>query len=307
MKIKLIAVFYLLISAYSVAQIKIGSAISSDSIMVGDQFLYKIGVSGPGSDLIKWPKIKEKIGDFEIIEELGYDTVSHDPLTIDLGFVLTHFDTGVVEIPSQLLTLNEDSIHTKLLHVTVLPVHIDSNNAQLFGYVPPIEIPYEVGEFRNLIIGGIIGLILIIGLIVLMKFLAKRKGEKPVVKETIPAHILALGELGDLESLELLKEDRVKDYYSNLSDILRRYLENRYDFLALESTTDEILKEVKSVIYKSEHHKDIQTFLTDADLVKFAKAHPEEYQHEQYFKFVKAFVLDTKVVVEKEIKEDGDE
>lgn len=304
MKVKLLAVFSLLISVISLAQINISSGASTDSLMVGDQFLFKIGVSGEGAELIKWPTIKDKIGEFEIIEELGYDTTSTNPLSLDLGFILTYFDTGYIELPSQLLTLNNDSIFTKKMFVSVLPVHIDSNNAQLFGYVPPIEVPMEWGEYKNMVIGAIIGLILAVLIVFLVRYLRGKTENKPVVIEKTPAHILALGELGELESLGLLKEHKIKEYYSNLSDILRRYLENRYEFLALESTTDEILKEVKAVIYKTEHFKDIKEFLTDADLVKFAKASPEEYQHEQYFKFVKAFVLDTKLIEEIENEEE---
>lgn len=307
MKIKLAWLFGLLISTLSIAQIQIGSGVSADSLMVGDQFMYKIGAKGNHLDQLRWPTFKKTIGEFEIIEELGFDTVSKEPLALELSFILTHFDTGYVEIPSQLLTINGDSIETQKHFVQVLPVYIDSTNAQLYGLVPPIEVPYKLGEFKHLILWSLlVAFILILIALAIIYFNAKQR-EQRIEEVKIPAHILALGELGDLESLKLIEAERVKDFYSSLSDILRRYLENRYHFLALESTTDEILKALKEHLYKTQNIKEIDEFLRDADLVKFAKAHPEEHRHQQYFNFVKDFVLETKLIEELDKEEANDE
>lgn len=298
MKTRLAWLLGLLISTLSFAQIEIGSGVSTDSLMVGDQFMYKIGVKGNQLDQIQWPRFDKSIGEFEIIEELGFDTVSKEPLSLELSFILTHFDTGYVELPGQIFSLNGDSIETQKHFIQILPVQIDSTNAELYGLVPPLEVPLEFGEYKHYIIWGVIALIIIALIVFVILYFVRNKKEKVAEELKVPAHILALGELGELESQNYLAEDRVKDYYSTLSDILRRYLENRYQFLALESTTDEILKELKQFIYKTQNIKDIEEFLRDADLVKFAKASPEEYRHEQYFKFVKQFVLETKVVEE---------
>lgn len=307
MRIKLAWLFGLLISTLSLAQIQIGSGISTDSLMVGDQFMYKIGAKGNQLDQVKWPDLEKSIGEFEIIEELGFDTVSKEPLALELSFILTYFDTGYVELPGQLLTLNGDSIETQNHFIQVLPVHIDSTNSHLYGLVEPLEVPYEFGEFKHIILWSLAIAIILLGIILFIIYITKKKKQKEVEEVKIPAHILALGELGELESLKLIEAERVKDFYSELSDILRRYLENRYHFLALESTTDEILKDLKQYIYKSENIKDIETFLRDADLVKFAKALPEEYRHEQYFNFVKEFVLDTKIIEELQGEEESHE
>jgi len=308
MKIKLAWLFGLLISTLSMAQIQIGSGVSADSLMVGDQFMYKIGAQGNQLDQVKWPNFKKSIGDFEIIEELGFDTVSTTPLTLELSFILTYFDTGYIELPGQVLTLNGDSIETQKHFVQVLPVHIDSTNAQLYGLVPPLDIPLEFGEYKHILLWSLLVAFILLLIVVVVIYVVKKRKDHQVVEEIkIPAHILALGELGDLESKNFIEEERIKDYYSTLSDILRRYLENRYQFLALESTTDEILKELKWHVYKTQNVKDIEAFLRDADLVKFAKASPEDYRHNHYFKFVKSFVLETKLIEELEGEEASDE
>ena len=307
MKIRLAWLFGLLISTLSIAQIQIGSGVSTDSLMVGDQFMYKIGAQGNQLEQVKWPKINKTIGEFEVIEKLGFDTVSTNPLGLELGFILTYFDTGYIELPGQILTLNGDTIETQKHFIQVLPVHIDSTNAQLFGLAPPIDVPYKFGEFKHIIIWSLViaGVLLIVLLTIV--FYRKRQRDQVIEEIKVPAHILALGELTDLETQKLIEAERVKDFYSVLSDILRRYLENRYNFLALESTTDEILKELKQYVYKTQNVKDIDAFLRDADLVKFAKALPEEHMHEQYFNFVKAFVLETKLIEELQGEEDSDE
>lgn len=305
MKIKYIGLLWLLFSSLSFAQIQIGSGISTDSMLVGDQFMYKIGVKGNQLKDLKWPKIKKQIGDFEIIEETGFDTVSTNPLSLEIGYILTYFDTGLIEVPSQVFVLNTDTVETQKHFVQVLPVHIDTSNAYINGFHPPIDpIPYRFGEFINYIYWAV-GIILFLALVIFgVYYYEKNKKTEPVQEIKIPAHILALGELSELESKSLIEDGKVKTYYSNLSDILRRYLENRYGFLALESTTDEILKDIKQHLYKTQNIKDINEFLQDADLVKFAKASLEEHQHEKYFNFVKDFVIDTKISEVKKEEED---
>jgi hypothetical protein len=299
MKIKL----YILLTLFSLGHLlkaqnpsfNVGSGTSVDTMLVGDQFVFSIGAIGDVNNL-NWPSLKDSIGQFEIIKELGFDTTQQSPLQIQKGFVLTYFDTGYIEIPGVAITKNQDTIYTQKHGVWVLPVMIDTTNNRFYGYTEPIEIPTHIDEILYYVYWGL-GILAILGLIffIIYKINARKKKElKPEI--LIPAHIIALGHLSDFKQKKLLEKEEIKTYYSELSDILRTYLENRYKFLAMESTTDEIMKELKELVFHSEKKKEISEFLKDADLVKFAKAIPEAHKHESYLTIIESFIHLTKEV-----------
>lgn len=300
---KILLVFLTIISIqFSFSQnVSIGSVVSTDSLLVGDQFVFKYGISGD-LDSLKWQKIKDTIGPFEIIKELKTDTSFKPHKQIEKSYVLTYFDAGNKTLPPLYFTNGRDTFYTNEHLITVLPVAIDSTNAFLNNYTNPIEIPTHIDEILYYVYWAL-GIIAILVLIYfLFKKFYKKEETKEVPKVIIPAHILALGQLSDFKSKDYLKDNQVKNYYSDLSDILRTYLENRYQFLAMESTTDEIMKDLKKQVYQTERNKEIEDFLTSADLVKFAKATPEEYKHEVFLKNIEEFIHLTKLK-----KEDGDE
>lgn len=120
------------------------------------------------------------------------------------------------------------------------------------------------------------------------------------VKEIIPAHVIALSKLEDLDKEELWQQNNIKEYQTKLTYIIREYLENRYDIKALESTTDEIKQALKKQDFDMKYELTLSEILQMADLIKFAKASPPEDIHTQYMAHAKTFVNDTKSVIRKE-------
>jgi len=143
--------------------------------------------------------------------------------------------------------------------------------------------------------GGLLGMVVLVSLIY---FLVKKMGQKepppPEPEVIIPAHQTALEKLDDLENAELWQKGNVKEYQSQLTYIIREYLENRYDINALENTTVEIKKDLKKLSLGDELQNDLQNILQVADLVKFAKAKPGASVHEEFMEKAKRFVLQTK-------------
>ena len=104
-----------------------------------------------------------------------------------------------------------------------------------------------------------------------------------------------------MEDEKYWQQGEVKKYYSELTNIVREYLEGRYDILALESTTDEILKDLqdlKEEEFEVELWSKLKDMLQTGDLVKFAKAKPNIEKHSQYLKDAKEMVRTTKKVVD---------
>ncbi|MGB0998726.1 MAG: hypothetical protein ACPG4W_00130 [Flavobacteriales bacterium] len=297
MKTYLISLFSLLTVALQ-AQVSLNYGFSTDTMLVGDQLLMKLELKGKASEAVIWPLITDTLGDFEVVEQSSIDTIPSDTLNLEKYLFLTQFDTGVFVVPSLAFSVNQDSIFTQSHQLVVLPVHIDSTNAGFYAQVDPLEVPYVFGEFKDLIINILIG-ILILGLLAffIIRYLKKQQ-KKEKVELKIPAHILALGELSELKSKHYIDSDEIKTYYSELSDIIRRYIERRYHFLALESTTSEIAQSLKTQKLTETQKTKLMTFLEEADLVKFAKAFPEAHQHEVYYSELEEFIHQTKVQFE---------
>lgn len=131
-------------------------------------------------------------------------------------------------------------------------------------------------------------------------FFPRRKEEEqeiaPEPEVIIPAHIKALDALGVLDKQQLWQKGNVKAYQSGLTDIIRQYLEDRFDINALEMTTDEISRALKHKDFDSKHTSTLERILQMADLVKFAKAKPTEDIHTEFMQEAVSFVEQTKKV-----------
>lgn len=162
------------------------------------------------------------------------------------------------------------------------PFETQDSTAIIADIKPIIEEPAKPEDFYW--IGYLlIGLLAAFGI---YKFLTRKKDETKVVEAEpeviIPAHEIAIEKLNALKHKELWQKGEIKAYQSELTFIIREYLENRYEVKALESTTDQILKALKEVDFDQSNKDNLRDILTMADLVKFAKAKPGESIHETF-------------------------
>lgn len=106
----------------------------------------------------------------------------------------------------------------------------------------------------------------------------------------------AVRELALLKEKDLLGKGKIKQFYIELSDILRRYIEGRYEIAAVEATTYELKRVLRHPELPSEKTQEILTFLGRADLVKFAKFTPTPEFPENDYEFVRGFIIATKPI-----------
>ncbi len=184
---------------------------------------------------------------------------------------------------------------TPIDSMTVEP--IKSVREEPIDFVQDILIPASLFILGFLLIGGIV------------YFLVKRanrpKVALPKPKEFIPANVIAIKQLEDLKGKQLWQKGDIKGYQSELTHIIRAYLENRYKINALEHTTNQIGQDLKKLNLNESLRKEVQNILQVADLVKFAKAEPAENIHEQFMNKAYEFVETTKkaeaeIIAEKE-------
>jgi hypothetical protein len=272
--------------------------LDSTAYLVGDRIIVHVDVfHTPGLRL--QPLVGDSIGGFTVLGQSGVQKITDS--TARAEFVLAKYDSGDATIPSMpfMFFLPGDTAshyaHTNELQVTVTTVPQDTSK-DIKDLRPIMSLPLaweDIGLY-----GGIILVVLALAFFG-YRYWKKRKaakGEDGYVPPPRPAHAIAIEELGALKAKKLWQAGHVKQYYSELTEILRRYFENRYAMPALEETTDEIMAGLQKLRPGAELLHSTESVLRTADLVKFAKHTPSMSEHEQAMESVYVFVDRTKIV-----------
>jgi hypothetical protein len=312
MKTKLIhSIFFLLTLFFSetsvfAQQVQVNAQIDSSSILIGNQTHIHLTAAYDvknGLPKIQWPKIPDSlVSKIDVISKSKIDTIipdsSHPTVqqqTQDI--IISGYDSGYYAIPPFKFLLNGDTgnpLLTEALMLQVNTIHVDTTKA-FKDIKAQIQAPFSILEILPYIGLGLL-LLLVIGGIVYY-IIRQSKKKKPAIvekpKEIIPPHIKALSELEKLGLQKLWQEGKIKDYYTSITDILRVYIEERYDITALEMTTDEIMLALKRKDINEEMKGKLREILTLSDLVKFAKENPLPSDHEFCFNASVDFVNTT--------------
>jgi len=247
------------------------------------------------------------------VEELAWKTTAvGSQRLMEQTFTLKLWDPGDNIVLYPAVAYIQDGVQDQLntqeqLKVFVAPPGGLPANQDSIQVAPIKNIKEEASNFSDyLIYFIIIGLALLLGLIYwwYTKYYKRRLDSVVTMEEPevyIPPHIIAKERLEKLKEKELWQKGDVKGYQSELTYIIREYLEGRYDIAALESTTDEIVKDLIEELNDKEDVVSLRKILQVADLVKFAKAKPDENVHESFMNEAEDFVERTK------LEEKGDE
>jgi len=278
------------------------SSIDRDSIMIGDQFHYKMGINIPQGFIVAWPQLTDTISsNIEIIDYQDIDTsYLENTFILNRQFTLTSFDSGYFEIPSYTFKFRheDDTIdfesNTLKHSIRVFTPAVDTSQA--FKAVKgPISEPYTLREALPWII---LALLLFVIVFLIIWFIQKRKKNRPLFtarpKPELPPHIIAFQMLEELRLAKVWQSGRLKEYYTQLTDITRNYIEGRFLIDAPEMTTEEILEELKQKNINSEVADKLKSALQLADLVKFAKAKPTPLENDLCLNHCVDFVKETK-------------
>jgi len=285
-------------------EIKAKAVLEKNKILIGDQVKLNISVNKPKNTMVVLPDFVQKINDtIEIIEQLKTDTsvLKDGSLLIEKNVIITVFDSGNYIIsPIAVLVQNNnqvDTIYTNALSLTVNTVPLDTTNV-----IKDIKLPYAAPvTFREALpyILGIIATILII--LVIIYVFVKIKRKEPIFKRfrpLEPAHIIAFRDLDKLKKEKLWQNERIKEYYTRLSDILRHYLWNRYAIRSMERTSDEILQAYRDSEFKDDKlYAILKDIFSTSDLVKFAKFKPSIEEHDKCYNGAFTFVDNTKLII----------
>jgi hypothetical protein len=274
--------------------------------MVGDQARLFIEVQkNSKAGNLQWAVIPDTFNSLEVVEKGKIDTSKQGDVTIyRQRLLVTGFDSGVFVIPQfQFSVIPQGAaayvIHTDSFPLLVQTVAVDTNKA-FKGIKGIMAVKSSWLDYLWLIIGALV----LIGLttFVVLYFKKNKKAPapviQPVVKETLTEKYLRL--LAELEERKIWHSgnvEAVKEYYTQLTDILRVYIEERFRTAMMELTTDEILHKVRMHKEMNSQHDILASILYTADLAKFARAQPSPAEHMQAMEHAKQFVINTKQAV----------
>jgi hypothetical protein len=280
--------------------ITVNSKVDIKKIMIGDWM--KLSLHSEHSSDIKlfWPILEESIGKFEVVSRDSFPKVIEENGRIveDLNAVISAYDSGTVRLPAIKFEFNTSTdttrkeIFTEPIDINVQIVAVDTTQ-DIKDIKPPLDIPFPI--WLILIYIAIIIFIVALGYAIWHRI--KTKKRLPLFEKAEPklsAYELAYKELYQLEEKKLWQKGMVKEYYTEVTEIIRKYLERRYGIDALEMTSGEILNTIITVQPDTKIQEVLKGFLNLADYVKFARFQPVSNENEMEIKRAYSFVEETK-------------
>lgn len=290
----------------------------SDTILLGDHFFLELDIDKDVAQEIQLPQFEKNqlTPQIEVLGIDGIDTLSREGRRINLRITyrLTSFDEGThavggfpvvwtTGVPQNQGQANaapvagDTVLAPEQMRLTVTTFDIDTTKQQIFDIKRPMNTPLIFAEVKGMVFWGVGIAILLAGIIYLIIWYVRRRRGLTGPRRVIPPHVLAIRALEKLHSRKLWQNGRHKEYYSTMADIVRVYMERRYDIPAMEMTTDQILAAVREV--NDEHLREkLRELFGLADLVKFAKMAPGPEDNEQAYFDAYFYVEETKEIAD---------
>ena len=278
-------------------QAELKAAVDTTSIRIGEQLNYTLQIKADSTAQVLFPE-QPIFAPFELLEESPIDTLraqSHYLYT--KKYALIQFDSGNYFLPQQQVLVDGFSKIADLIPIRVNPVVVDTTKQNLFDIKPLTEVEKNYDALISRILWGLVIGLVCIGIMYTYLF---QKRKKELRAQELPPFERAIEELKALESENLSEQEEFKRYYSRLTDVVRRYLEEEAKIDALESTSEELLaklelrKDAGSLDLDRQTLMSLRAVLQNADLVKFAKSMPEKYTANEDRKAVEHVVIETK-------------
>jgi hypothetical protein len=271
---------------------KISARTDSAQYKVGSWILLHVDADLPPAVDSLSVVVKDSLGAFEI---LNVESLPASAGHQEWAFRLTTFDTGKVFVPPMVFAYRSrgDTL-TRVAYANPVPLDIASIPVDYKGDIkdikPPLDAPWKFEDFLPYLV--VLALVIAVGCAYWYYRRMKKRREASYVppKPAIPPWRVALSALHTVEDQRLWQQGRVKEFYSSTTEIIRRFLEDQYQLLALESTSDEILDQLKRVSVAQSLMKEFRSFFTTADLVKFAKYLPTPEENDQELTWAYHFV-----------------
>lgn len=269
-------------------------------LSIADTLLLQFEATVQPGYKIEMPKVDKTLENFGIVDwdDLGEKLDAKNDVVMTYQYRLEPFLSGNYEIPAFTFAFRDANDPNATHELTSEPI--------------AVEVTSLLGDDRaKLVIEDIEGVVempkparrwwlwavaaLVVAAIPAGWLLLRGRRAKQLVRIFKPAHEVAYARLKALVALNLVEQGRIKEFYEQISGILRHYIEDRFDLRAPERTTEEFLAELRNAeVLASSDKQTLEEFLTHCDLVKFAKHEPPTEQIQRTFDLVKDFIERTR-------------
>lgn len=288
---------------------KATAKLDSTNILIGDYLKVHLEVVTPKGTSIIFPQINSKVIEeaqypFDWIESSKIDTtLTSSEQIFKQTVTITAFDSGSYVFPS-LPILSLDSLlltQTDPLSFSVTTIPVDTTAAykDIKGNLTTPLSLHEIWLYIKkygllfLVIAALIAVIIYSILKYGLRKKGKENGSKSKATPKVKPHITALKALEHLKKKKLWEQGKVKEYYSELSEIIRIYLEGRWEIYAMEMVSSDIIDALRKIEVLEGDIDPLVKMFSISDLVKFAKLDPLPTDHDMAFKSAKEFIEKT--------------
>lgn len=292
--------------------VTVSASIDSQSVAIGDWIRYSVEIKHPSGLSVAVPSFKDTLGSFDIVQQDSLiKTESNGAVQLQKKFVVTKFDAGSHYIPPFAVQYKDVAGKMRIAQSNSIPVEvrgIEVDTSQAIRDVKPqMSLPITAEEIAVYVAIALALAAAGYGIYYYIKRRAKNVTAEEEKRPDIPAHVLALMQLDELQAKGLWQKGETKTFYTEASEIVRRYFELRYGILALEMTTGEVMDQLKKFAIDKVIFTETEQFLADANLVKFAKYQPIPSENENVIPVARRIVETTKPVVVVEQQEEKKE
>jgi len=282
----------------SAQDIKVATHLDTATILLGDQTKLRLEVAVPVKERVTFPAISDTLSSkIQIVDVGKIDTVRDaqhaEQWQLSRSYTITSFEVGVQTIPSLTFKIAGEDWKTEPLPLAVKAVAIDTTKA-IYDIKQPLSVSYGIIDWLRdhfvLVLLIILGILMLVGGIYYLKNKRRKLPEKEEMQPELPPDEMALNRLRELNNKQLWQKDQVKLYYSELTDIIREFIEGRYQIRAMEQTSEEIFTLLRTKEMTEQQRARLVQMLRLADLVKFAKENPLPADNEQIMEHAVQFV-----------------
>ena len=294
------------LSALNVQAQQVKGVVDTTSIRIGEQITYEFQVEADSTDLVLFPE-GQTFQPLEMIEAYQVDTsYAGAKMNLIKRYGLTQFDSGSYTIPRQLVSINQQPFYTDSVAIEVNNVVVDTTKQGLYDIKDIVAVERATSKFWEYLLYFLLLAAVIAGFLF---FIIRRSRKKAAAEQKLPPFEQALFSLKQLD--EEYKEpargiderDATKAYYSKLTDIVRRYLDEEVYDRSMESTSSELIerlmleKEEGKIDLSKETILKLDQILKRADLTKFARTSPGAGQAEADRIVAEEIVKETKEAI----------
>ena len=278
----------------------IKASIDSTQLLIGEQTKIHIEVAADKNAQLQLPLQADTLmKGIEVLEISKIDTmdIGNDRIQLKYDFLVTSFDSALYLLPPFELISGVDTSYSNELALKVSTLPVDTESGQFYDIKDVANPEFVIWDYIDYILYPFLALLLVATVVYFWYRVRTKKTLLPFKRDVVilPPHVVALRELDSIKEKKLWQHSRVKEYHSEITDALRKYLENRFSVSAMELTSGEILEKLKGISDTDYAYDNLKQILLLADVVKFAKYQPLPDENELSIMNAYLFVNNTKI------------